>query len=209
MEYGGLVLFKKELKMKVFLSAVSFFLLITTTNGFSADFLYHSDGQYKGKVIDLETGEPIQGAVVAGVWVLEFNFTPFCDAVETVTDKNGEFILPKASCFSLWPLARMNNLDIVVFKPGYLAYPPLGATYEERKAQMPGFTGDEFKDRNRYYIIRLGRPKTIEERMLTHGKANGPLFDRAMEKLPYLINLINMDRKNLGLSGKIGPQKRR
>ena len=56
---------------------------LTAMNVYSADFLYHSDGPYKGKVIDLETGEPIEGAAVAGVWVLEFNFTPFCDAVLT------------------------------------------------------------------------------------------------------------------------------
>jgi hypothetical protein len=79
--------------MKTFLLAVSIFLFTTATDGFGADFLYHSDGPYKGKVIDLETGKPIEGAVVAGVWVLEFNFTPFCDAKETVTDKNGEFTL--------------------------------------------------------------------------------------------------------------------
>lgn len=59
----------------------------------------HSDGPYRGKVVELETGNPIEGAVVAARWMIE----PFvhservCDAKETLTDKNGEFELPKGS----------------------------------------------------------------------------------------------------------------
>lgn len=205
MEYGGSALSKKRSKMKIFFLAVSVFLFVAATNAFSADFLYHSDGPYKGKVIDLETGEPIEGAVVAGVWVLEFNFTPFCDAKETVTDKNGEFILPKASCFTLWPLAEMTRLDIIVFKPGFLAYPPLGATFEERKARMPGLTGDEFKNKNQYNIIKLGKPKTKEERQLTYDDAGGPFtLNEALKKLPILLRLVNEEGKNLGLKGEYG-----
>jgi len=205
MEYGGSALSKKRSKMKIFFLAVSVFLFVAATNAFSADFLYHSDGPYKGKVIDLETGEPIEGAVVAGVWVLEFNFTPFCDAKETVTDKNGEFILPKASCFTLWPLAEMTRLDIIVFKPGFLAYPPLGATFEERKARMPGLTGDEFKNKNQYNIIKLGKPKTKEERQLTYDHASGPFtLNEALKKLPILLRLVNEEGKNLGLKGEYG-----
>ena len=187
---------------KLCLSIAVFFLI--TTNVMGADFLYHSDGPYRGKVVDLETGEPIGGAVVAAVWVLEFNFTPFCDAKETVTDINGEFILPKASCFTLWPLAQMGRLDIVVFKPGYLGYPPLGATFEERKARMPDFTGNEFRDKKQYNIIKLGRPKTRLERELTYGDAGLFTFDEAFNKLPVLLRLTNEERKNLGLSGKEG-----
>ena len=185
--------------MKIFFLAVSVFLFVAATNAFSADFLYHSDGPYKGKVIDLETGEPIEGAVVGGVWVLEFNFTPFCDAKETVTDKNGEFILPKASCFTLWPLAEMTQLDIIVFKPGFLAYPPLGATFEERKARMPGLTGHEFQNKNEYNIIRLGRSKTRKDRELTWSDVGSPsIFDECFKKLPILFKLVNEEGRSLG-----------
>ncbi len=191
--------------MKIFFLIMSVSLFIVATNSFSADFLYHSDGPYKGKVIDLDTGKPIEGAVVAGVWVLEFNFTPFCDAKETVTDKNGEFILPKASCLSLWPLAQMGRLGMIVFKPGYLAYPPLGATFKERRARMPDFTGDEFKNKRQYSVIRLGKPETRMERELTYGDAGG-LFTivEAFGRLPILLRLNNEERKNLGLPGEEG-----
>jgi len=191
--------------MKKLCITIAIFLL-TTTNVLSADFLYHSDGPYKGKVIDLETGEPIEGAVVAGAWVLAFNFTPFCDAKETVTDRNGEFILPKASCFTFWPLAEMDRMDIIVFKPGYLGYPPLGPSPEERRARMPGFTGKEFKDKKQYNIMGLAKPKTLEERKFTYDYASSLFIsDQAFKRMPQLLKLINQERRNLGLKGEHGP----
>lgn len=201
MEYGGSVLFKEEFTLKNLLLIISMFFF-TTTNAFSGGFLYHSDGPYKGKVIDLETGKPIEGSVVAGVWVLTHRF---CDAKETVTDKNGEFILPKGSCFSFWPFTKIDFPEVVVFKPGYLAYPPLGLTFEERKARMPGFTGHEFQDKKKYNIIRLGKPKTPKEREQTYGEAGRPFtHDEAFKKLPFLLKMINQERRNLGLPGEVG-----
>lgn len=186
--------------MKRMCLVISILLLIAATEVYGADFLYHSDGPYKGKVIDLETEKPIEGAVVAAEWTLTHRF---CDAKETVTDKNGEFILPKGSCFSFWPFTEIYSPQVVVFKPGYLGYPPLGATFEERKARMPGFTGHEFQDRKEYNLIRLGRPKTREERLSTLGMADLS-GDETFSKLPMLIKLLNEERKNLGLPGEIG-----
>ena len=208
MEYGESVLSNGGSSMrKLCLSIAVFFL--ATTNVLSADFLYHSDGPYKGKVVDLETGDPIEGVVVAGVWVLSFSLTAFCDAKEIVTDKNGEFVLPKGSCFSLWPLAEMDRMDIIVFKPGYLAYPPLGPSPEERRARMPDFAGDEFKNRKQYNIIKLGKPKTREEREFTYDYASGLfIIDQAFNQLPRLLELVNQERKNLGFKGEHGPMGR-
>ena len=206
MEYGELVLSKKGDGMKGLFLIISI-LLILATDVWGFGFLYHSEGPYRGKVIDLDTQEPIEGAVVAGVWVLEFNFTPFCDAKETVTDKNGEFFLPKASCFTLWPLAEMNRMDIIVFKPGYLGYPPLGPSPEERRARMPGFTGHEFQNKKEYNIIKLGRPKTRMDNELTHSHAQIFTFDECYDRLPVLLKLVNEEARNLGF-GEIGrPEK--
>ena len=185
--------------MKKLCLTIAVFLL-TTTNVLSADFLYHSDGPYRGKVLDLETGEPIEGAVVAAEWTLTHRF---CDAKETVTDKNGEFILPKGSCFSFWPFTEMDPARVVVFRPGYLGYPPLGASPEERRARMPGFTGYEFRDKEQYNLIKLGRPKTRGDRESTLGNADLS-GDETFSRLPMLIKLLNEERKNLGLPGEIG-----
>lgn len=170
----------------------------------------HCDGPYKGKVVELETEKPIEGAVVAGSWVVAYgaHHEPFCDATETLTNQNGEFELPKGCCWS-YIFAQQYKPSVVVFKLGYLGYPPLGYTQEERKTYMPDFTGDEFKDEKQYYIIKLGKPKTREERELIQSHAQSPLTDETISKLPILIKLVNEERKNIGLDEvyKEGNQK--
>jgi hypothetical protein len=176
------------------------------TEVFGLDFLYHSDGPYKGRVIDLETGEPIEGAVVAGVWGLEFALiNPFCDAREVLTDKKGEFILPRAWCIDPSPFAGIGG-DIIVFRPGYLGYLPLGATFEERKTRMPGFTGQEFEHKSEYNIIKLGRPKTQWDRedTLAHAEYKLSTFDESIKKLPILLKMVNEESRNLGQQGERG-----
>lgn len=166
-------------------------------------WLYYWNGPYKGKVIELDTGKPIESAVVAGNWHLEtvIGWPWFCDAVETMTDKNGEFVLPRAWCISFWPIARLNIPgEQVVFKPGYLGYPPLGYDQEQRRAYMPNFTGQEFTDKKQYYIIEFGRPTTFLERRLTYEHAAFS-EDKARRKTPMLLRLSNEERRNLGFSG--------
>lgn len=167
----------------------------------------HSDGPYRGKVVELETGNPAEGAVVAAEWTIEpfVHSERICDAKETITDKNGGFELPEGSCIS-HPFAAMYKPYVVVFKPGYLSYPPSGNTPEERRAKMPDFTGKEFKDENQYYIIKLGKPKTRKERELTLTEAEFILDDEVLRKLPTLLKLTNEENKNLGL-GERRPAK--
>jgi len=162
----------------------------------------HTDGPYRGKVVELETEKPIEGAVVAAKWMIEPYIRPekVCDAKETITDKNGDFELPKGSCFCQ-PFAKINTPAVVVFKPGYLGYPPLGATQEERKAQSPGNTGKEFTKTNEYSVIKLGKPVAKEERDLTY-LSNGFSDDETRNKVPVLLRLLNEERRNLELQEK-------
>jgi hypothetical protein len=193
--------FLREFRVRVS-ALIAFLFLLMATEALGMDFFYHSDGPYKGRVIDLETGEPIEGAVVAGVWGLDFGFiNPFCDAKETLTDKKGEFILAKVWCFNSSPFAKIGG-EIIVFMPGYLGYPPIGATFEERKARMPGFTGQEFEHKGEYNIIKLGRPKTRWERVHTLEDNFGTAFsgyDESYKKLPILLRMADEERRALGL----------
>lgn len=184
--------------MKKIVLLIGIFFTFTSI-AYGDGIVYFYDGPYKGKVVELETGEPIEGVVVAARWLITtwVHTERICDAKETVTDKNGEFKLPKGWCIS-HPFAKIDKPSVVVFKPGYLGYPPLGASPEERRAQMPYFSGYEFRDRNQYQVIRLGRPKTKKERELTHYHAQGPLHDETMTKLPHLIRWINEEGRNLG-----------
>ena len=79
------------------------------------------DGPYQGRVIDADTGEPIEGVVVLGVWSSE---TPtvagavhhYYDAKETVTDKNGDFTLAGQG---LLILSNVTPMNVLIFKAGY------------------------------------------------------------------------------------------
>lgn len=183
-------------KTQLLLSLAAVLILITSTA------CAHSDGPYRGKVVELETGKPIEGAVVAARWTIEpFVHTErICDAKETLTDKNGEFELPKGSCTS-HPLAQMYGPYVVIFKPGYLGYPPLGNNPEEKRVKIPSFTGDEFKDEKQFYVIKLGRSKTRDERELTLDEARSLLYitddEKVFEKLSILFRLVKEEESNL------------
>ncbi|BBO68852.1 lipoprotein [Desulfosarcina alkanivorans] len=82
--------------------------------------LYY-DGIYHGRVIDSKSNEPIEGAVVLGVWYKEFwtaggTIREFYDTRETVTDENGEFKVwgmgPRVMTF-------LEGMYVVVLKVGY------------------------------------------------------------------------------------------
>jgi hypothetical protein len=145
------------------------------------------DGPYKGKVIDEDTGKPIEGVVVLGVWTREI-VTPggathqFYDAKETVTDKNGEFTLRG---LGLLVFSNIIPMDVVIFKSGYTQWGYM--TWKELKK-----TVETEKDRA---IIPL-RKLTMEERKARlFGKENVP-----DQKQRLLIRELNKERLSLGLT---------
>lgn len=187
---------KKDFKIKkalIVLTAVVVFSVICID----------SDGPYRGRVVELETAKPIEGAIVAAEWlrtVLPF-FMPAFDFKETLTDKDGEFILPKNWGIT-YPFSKIDKPRVVVFKPGYLGYPPFRYTPEEIREHMPDFTGDEFRDEKQYYIIKLGKPKTQEERKRTLDETTDNFLDeeKAFRKLPVFLKLINEENRTFRLS---------
>lgn len=88
-------------------------------------------GPFSGKVIDAETKEPIEGAVVLVVWNKDIYGSPggpsayFNNVKETLTDKNGEFFIEKYYGFTINPLARIRNASssLIIYKPGYIVFP--------------------------------------------------------------------------------------
>ncbi len=83
--------------------------------------LVYYEGDYHGKVIDAETLQPIEGAVVLGVWSKGYHGAggiahEYYDARETVTGENGEFTIkgmgPRA-------VTHLKKMSIVIFKVGY------------------------------------------------------------------------------------------
>jgi len=140
-------------------------------------WLLYMDGPYEGKIVDDETNRPIEDATVFAYWVVDktfltLSFSSLCDAVETTTDKNGEFVLSKTFCINLYPLAEMLIPRIVIFKSGYDSYPPKLPVIDPEKA-----SDKEREDARIYFgehiteftqgkknVIKLRKAKNDEER---------------------------------------------
>ncbi|MGV8073114.1 MAG: hypothetical protein AB2L11_00935 [Syntrophobacteraceae bacterium] len=85
----------------------------------------HRYGPYSGKVVETETGEPIEGAYVlvafyTHMFTLAGPVSQFVDTRDATTNKNGEF---KIAAYRTWALRFLHGWNdegsIVIYKPGY------------------------------------------------------------------------------------------
>jgi hypothetical protein len=113
------ILIKEVLMMKKLLVALINIIVILMIAGCASAVRY--DGPYEGQVIDADTGKPIEGVVVLGVWYKEYPgaggaVSSYHDAMETVTDKNGNF---KIQGLGLQIMSNVLPVNILIFKAGY------------------------------------------------------------------------------------------
>jgi len=153
------------------------------------------EGDYKGQVTDAETGQPISGVVVLGVWYSKMptpagSTSHFHDARETVTDEKGEFTI---SGRGIKILSTVAPIDIFIFKAGYEYFDaPWGALKEDvllRKTIK--WEGDRA-------IIPL-KKLTMEERK-NMGDPRYPPTEAPLGKVKLMLKEINKDRGERGLS---------
>lgn len=79
------------------------------------------DGPYSGRVIDADTKQPIEGAVVHGNWSKVYpnptgSNSEYYDSTEVLTDKNGNF---KISGQGLLLFSFIDKMSLTIFKSGY------------------------------------------------------------------------------------------
>lgn len=143
-------------------------------------------GPFRGQVVDVETGQPIAGAVVLVVW-WEAVPTPvqtnqkFYDAREAVTDANGRFEVPRLSppFFSF----RIFDPKISYFAPGYEPVAKVVTPPEGQPFVAPT-------------VVQMRRLKTREERIeFQRGLPPSIPF----ETMPNLLRVLNDERRSLGL----------
>lgn len=100
-------------------SLIGLFYLLILLAGCAYGVRY--DGPYEGRIVDADTGQPIEGVVVLGVWNKEI-ITPggatnnFYDAMETVTDNAGNFSIKG---LGLLVMSNVIPMDVLIFKAGY------------------------------------------------------------------------------------------
>lgn len=143
-------------------------------------------GPFRGQVVDLETGQPIAGAVVLFMW-WEAEPTPvqtnqkFYEAQEAVTGADGRFEIPRLSppFFSF----RIFEPTIDWFAPGYA----------HAKLVVTPPNGEAFVDPT---VIQMRRLKTREELLK---KSRGYPSGIPQEKMREFLKAINVERAMLGL----------
>ncbi len=146
--------------------------------------LIHIYGPYKGKVVDLETGAPIEGAAVFVEFITEgiYSSSDYGSATETMTDVNGEFSILWRPVLSLRPAAKWKpNGYVTIFKPGYGAYPL------HPKAKPRFKVGGTIPEKE-YVTILLPKLGSVEERKknLRNISISGDVPKRKYRKLSEL-----------------------
>lgn len=150
---------------------------------------YYSGGPWTGKVIDSETKQPIEGAVVAAEWYETFAAIPeksdrFRGAKEVVTDSEGIFKIDKQSYFSILPESEIQGPFIIIFKAGYGFFPEshiYPKDWDKHYFEKPGA------------VVELPKFKTIDER---RRKLHGGLITSVSlhKKLKKLFEQMNIER---------------
>ena len=181
--------------------------------------IYHKPA-FKGKVIDAETKEPIEGAVVVVVYHktsmgIAHSYSVIINVRETLTDKNGEFYITSYTTL-IQPLSWENMANFIIFKPGYGNFPayqkvPSGIKPKDEQTFFSRDVGKEGelemwvdgekqpelkKIKVTFGIVELPKLKTREERLRA---ITFPSGDVGSKELPLLYKAINEENKRFGL----------
>ena len=160
----------------------------------------HEYGPYMGKVVEKGSGEPIEGAVVflqfyTGAGDIGGMTSYYADAVETLTNVKGEFLVPKRSIYTFRILSGwVEDAKAIVFKPGHGAFP------RNRNTKLtPHAKPDWTIPANTPMVIELPRLNTKEERLESLHDAGGwDMGDVPCEKQRFILKLYNSERIAMG-----------
>jgi hypothetical protein len=175
--------------MKKFIFLFLLFALIPATG-------CYAKGPWKGKVIDAETKQPIEGAAVVAVWEREYagpagTVSHFFDARETLTDKDGNFEIPSLSALSIPLIRNIYGPRVTIFKPGYGSFP-----WHQISPQKDLLTVFEGKGS----VVELPKLTDSNERVKSLDSAESTIDDIPLGKIEKFIILIDEENKNLGFS---------
>jgi hypothetical protein len=169
---------------------IKLLIIILCLTSLSSCYAARVDGPYEGKIIDADTGKPIEGVVVLGVWYKEYPgaggaVSRYHDAMETLTDKNGDF---KIKGLGLLVMSNIIPMDVLIFKAGY--------KYESGSWSALKKYAKEIKWEGEKAIIPL-KKLTMEERKQKRPPSRPSLVPD--EKMRKLTKEISKERMSLGL----------
>jgi hypothetical protein len=194
------------------------FACICFATSCAAGWLIFSKPAYSGRIIDAETKEPIEGAVVVAIYQKHpiiggpaGSSASIIHIKEALTDKNGEFSIPSYAT-PMSPNSYSLEPDFIIYKPGYSSYPnnrrdiyPFkycgpGILFSKQKMGIQGeiHRGSDVV-KITYGVLELPRLKTKEERL--RAIPSTPTIEK--KDTPLLYNAINEENKHFGL-GSVG-----
>jgi len=158
-------------------------LLLSTATG------CYAKGPWKGKVIDAETKQPIDGAAVVAVWYKSYRgpaglSTGYLDASETLTDKEGRFEIPSFWALHIFFVREISGPIFTIYKPGYGSYPRYQVS---PKPPIPYETIFGEKED----VVELPKVKTNQERL---DSLRGVSTPAPWGDVPKLKELVNKER---------------
>lgn len=169
-----------------------------------------NDTIFRGRVIDADTKEPIEGTVVVAYWLKAWQTisgekTELKEVKEILTDKNGEWSIagPKGQendphpyfSFFLF-LSYIREPAFIVFKPGYCSFPSGFSISACKEKLKPGGTG-EIMEGKTIELSKLPEQMNREDILMA---VPGPIMgESALEKQRQFIKLMNEGKKSLGL----------
>ncbi|MHB1040382.1 MAG: transthyretin-like family protein [Desulfobacteria bacterium] len=105
--------------------------------------LAHRYPAYRGKVLELGTDKPIEGAGVLAVYDMTVYYwiernSEYVGYQAVLTDKEGKFTVPAKFFFAFRPLASFDNkVRITIYKKGYGNFPgSIGGEYTVKRAKQ-------------------------------------------------------------------------
>lgn len=185
-------------------------LLIAAPSCHASWLIYHQP-EFKGRIVDIENDQPIEGALVISFYHTDSingpggKLSKVIHAKEALTDKNGYFRISSYTTL-IQPFSWSEGVTFIVFKPGYLCF---GKTNLEDV-----FTGTETVDRElfpvwnkklKYALMRSGTikiPKVTAFEDRRESRFNFDAYDFKNSLPIYKIMNTNEDNYINELRGK-------
>ena len=208
-------------KILITIILIGVLIIFVSTQCTGSWLIYHKP-EFRGKVMDAETRDPIKGAVVV---VMYYSYpiisgpgggsAYIINVKETLTDDNGIFRIPSYTTF-INPNSVEDRADFIIYKPGYLNFypyrsiPPLIVYVDPEiffshelgtKGEMRWESAGHSKDFPvTFGVVELQKLETREQRI---GTIPGRPSGMSPEDTPLLYKAINEERKRFGL-GQVG-----
>jgi len=170
--------------------------------------IYH-EPEFNGQILDIDTKEPIEGAVVVVEYKKESmgmgagHESSVIKVRETLTDKDGKFHIPSYTTTLLLPFTWQDHSIFIIYKPGYASIQLAlndyftGKDMSEQVGSWPDQDLRMLKYRLRCPgIVELPKLQTREQRLRARRIY---IVDYNSKELPLLYKSLGEEGKALGV----------